>query len=159
MTGSAVQANYGHAFTRWWEHCHVAHPDYFALLPNGKRVPAAGPGRVNLCVSNPAVAARWMENARAFFRANPEAISFSASPNDNGYQGHCLCPECEKWDAPEARHADLAKWTDWSNLAARLFYRPNLLHEGHSLPLIFVHQLAANMTYRGALRRRACSAA
>jgi len=88
----------GHAFTKWWDAYHEQHPDYFALLPNGKRVPQTRPMDVKLCVSNPAVWAQWLENAERAFRNDPSLIMASASPNDG--PGFCTCEKCRAWDHP-----------------------------------------------------------
>lgn len=109
--GRSVEFQYGHAFGSWWERHHQAHPDWFAQQSGGGREWPAGLGgydRVKICVSNPAVLDQWAADALAFFKAHPEAASFSASPNDNAYSGHCMCERCRAWDAPDAPKVQLA---------------------------------------------------
>jgi len=238
--GGNFRANYGHGFTTWWEKHHDSHPEYFAMMPDGSRTwPWSNYDRVKICVSNQAVARQWMENAREFFRRSPEFLSFSASPNDNVFQGNCVCPECEKWDDPNgekytmnwraggkdvarehvsltdryvrfynrvaemlaqefpdklvggyaygswknpplrernlrpnvlvgyvgfndlyvagaSRRKDLEQWDEWATLARNLFYRPNLLHTGHGLPLVFIHKLAADIQHRAERNMMGC---
>jgi len=89
----------GHAFTKWWDAYHEQHPDYFARLPNGKRVPQTRPADVKLCVSNPAVWAQWLENAEKAFKDDPALVMVSASPNDG--PGFCTCEKCRAWDHPD----------------------------------------------------------
>jgi len=103
--GRSIQMNYGHGFTKWWDAYHETHPDYFAQQLNGKRdhyQTLGGTDRVKICVSNPAVLDQWIQNAQAFFKEHPEIASFSATPNDNAYSGHCLCERCKAWDAKDA---------------------------------------------------------
>ena len=230
--GGNVEASYGHAFLHWWDDYHEKHPDYFAMMPDGSRKwPWSNTERVKICFSNPAVQDQWMANARAYFKENPDSISFSATPNDNALQGHCTCPQCEAWDDPrgqkysmnwmaggkevvrdhvslsdrhfrfynlladrlakefpdkllgayaynswrnppirerqirpnvmvgyvgpnslgvsgDAWRKDLALWDEWAKLASKLFFRPNMLHGGHGMPLVYVHKLAADLRHR-----------
>jgi hypothetical protein len=100
--GSNATANYGHAFGAWWQKYHETHPEYFAMMPDGSRQwPWTNYDRVKLCISNPRVLEQWWEEARAFLKNNPDALSVSATPNDNAYDGHCTCAACEKWDPAE----------------------------------------------------------
>ncbi len=108
--GSSVEHQYGHGFTTWWEQYHEAHPDWFAQQAGGSRdwpTSLGGYERVKICVSNPAVLDQWVANALAHFRAYPQAASFSASPNDNAYSGHCMCERCKAWDPPGAPKVEL----------------------------------------------------
>jgi len=45
----------------------------------------------------------------------------------------------------ERREKDLAYWDGWSQLAERLYLRPNLLHGGNGLPAVYVHKLAHDL--------------
>lgn len=89
----------GHASTDWWEKYHVDHPDYFALLSNGKREPYRRPADVKLCVSNPAVAKQWLDNADEALRNDPTITTISATPNDG--PGFCVCENCRAMDNPD----------------------------------------------------------
>ncbi|MCX7014170.1 MAG: DUF4838 domain-containing protein [Candidatus Sumerlaeota bacterium] len=103
--GRSIAMKYQHGFTQWWEQYGEQHLDYFAMQVNGRRgffSVLGGSERIKICVSNPAVLDQWTLNAEAFFKANPEVASFSASPNDNAYNGHCMCEACKAWDAPDA---------------------------------------------------------
>ncbi|HLS27754.1 MAG TPA: DUF4838 domain-containing protein [Opitutales bacterium] len=96
-----------HSFGEWYDRFAESHPEWFALQPDGLRVseqdePYPRPDRVKLCISNPEVAEQWLKDAEAFFRANPNATVISASPNDGGWQGYCVCEVCKSWDAPDA---------------------------------------------------------
>jgi hypothetical protein len=88
----------GHGFTKWWDAYHEAHPDYFALQPNGTRT-ARTAAEVKLCTSNPKVAEQWLALAEEAFRNDPAKISMSASPNDG--PGFCVCKECRALDHPD----------------------------------------------------------
>jgi hypothetical protein len=108
--GSSVEHQYGHGFATWWEQYHEAHPDWFAQQSGGSREwpkSLGGYDRVKICVSNPAVLDQWVANAVAYFKVHPEGASFSASPNDNAYSGHCMCERCKAWDPPDAPKVEL----------------------------------------------------
>ncbi len=96
-----------HSFGDWYDRFAKDHPEWFALQPDGTRVseqeePYPQKDRVKLCISNPEVAAQWLDDAEAYFSANPNATMISASPNDGGWQGYCVCEVCKSWDAPDA---------------------------------------------------------
>ena len=67
-----------------------AHPEWFALQPDGTR-------SNQLCTSNPDVIRISIEKAREYFEKNPEAMLFSLSPNDE--LNFCTCPACKAVDA------------------------------------------------------------
>jgi hypothetical protein len=91
----------GHGFTDWWEKYHDAHPDWFALQPDGTRnVPAKNIHDAKLCISNPGVWKQWLDNAEGKFRADPTLLMVSACPNDGPW--HCVCENCRAWDHPAA---------------------------------------------------------
>lgn len=95
----SYQYNGGHAYTDWWEKYHTDHPDYFALLPNGKREPQGNPKDTKLCVSNPAVVKQWLDNADEALRNDPTTTTISATPNDG--PGFCVCENCRAMDNPD----------------------------------------------------------
>jgi len=95
--------NAGHAFTDWWARYGAAHPEYFAMGPDGSRVPAT-PRFAKLCVSNPEVVERVLEQMERQLAGNP-AGTVSASPNDGW--GFCLCPKCRAMDEPDAEKLTL----------------------------------------------------
>jgi hypothetical protein len=95
---SSLSIDGGHGFTDWWEKYHEEHPEYFALLPNGKREPLDDPKMVKLCVSNPAVWQQWLIEVRKTLRENPSQEVFNASPNDGWNRGQCTCDNCRAWD-------------------------------------------------------------
>ena len=70
------------------------HPEYYSMI-NGSRVVGA-----QACTSNPEVIKIAVQQAREFFDAEPEMMSFSLSSNDGG--GYCECPNCKALDPPEA---------------------------------------------------------
>jgi hypothetical protein len=102
----------GHAYGYVWEKYHAAHPEWFAMQPNGSRdLSKLGPARARLCKSN-------LELIEALARDKIEELdqrrsgSVSLSPNDGGPATFCMCPECKKLDPPEGR-----KITLWDNSA------------------------------------------
>jgi hypothetical protein len=86
-----------HAYNDWSDRYREAHPEYFALQPDGTR----DRGRdVKLCISNPDVARQWLDNQEALLRENPNVASLGATPNDGG--GWCVCEACRAMDHPDA---------------------------------------------------------
>ncbi len=86
-----------HAYNDWSDRYREAHPEYFALQPDGTR----GKGRdVKLCVSNPAVAEQWLNNMQEALKESPMVKSLGATPNDGG--GWCVCENCRAIDHPDA---------------------------------------------------------
>jgi hypothetical protein len=68
------------------------HPEYYALR-GGKRIPT------QLCLSNPDVLKITVQNLRKAMAANPEALYWSVSQNDN--RQYCTCESCRKIDERE----------------------------------------------------------
>jgi hypothetical protein len=66
----------------------AAHPEWFALH-DGKRID-------QLCSTNPDVIRITVEKAREFFTQNPDALTFSVSPNDG--EEFCECDRCRALD-------------------------------------------------------------
>lgn len=90
----------GHGFTDWWDKYHVAHPDYFALQPDGTRGLYYTAENAKLCDSNPAVWAQWLVEVEQRLVADPTLRVFNVSPNDGYDGGHCVCERCRSWDRP-----------------------------------------------------------
>ena len=108
--GHSISLNYHHGFVDWHELYAKTHPDFFAMQLNGSRAYASALGgseRRKICVSNPKVLDQWTTNAKAWFAGEPLSCSFSASPNDNAFGGHCMCPACKAWDAADAPKVEL----------------------------------------------------
>jgi hypothetical protein len=99
--GTQGKFKYGHAFGKYWELYGQAHPEWFALQPNGTRDQGTrSPERARLCVSNTELHKQVAADAIAALKADPELYSASISPNDGGPQYFCLCDRCKAWDAP-----------------------------------------------------------
>lgn len=90
-----------HAYTQWWDKYHESHPEYFALQPDGTRSLCTPPDRVKLCISNPEVVERWLEDAVAQLESDPDRRMVSVAPNDNAYMGFCTCADCTAWDTKD----------------------------------------------------------
>lgn len=110
----------GHSFTDWWDKYHETHPDYFALLPNGKRAPVRDKSTVKLCVSNPDVWNQWLDDTVKELRDDPTLMVVPAMPNDG--PGHCVCERCRSWDHPDAPKKSLTERhvKFWNELAKGL---------------------------------------
>lgn len=68
------------------------HPEYYALR-DGKRIPT------QLCLSNPDVLKIVIQNLRKKMAANPGALYWSVSQNDN--RQYCMCDKCRAIDERE----------------------------------------------------------
>ena len=100
-SGSII-LNYRHAYSDWYEKYGEAHPEWFALQPNGTRKQTTE--RPRLCKSNPDVARQRAAEIVEAAKADAKADSFSISPNDgSGHDHFCMCQECRKLDPPNGR--------------------------------------------------------
>ncbi len=90
----------GHGFSGWWEKHHKAHPEYFALQPDGTRSGFPGGKYAKLCQSSRAVRQQWLKDVEEKLKQDPNRTVFNASPNDGWFSGHCVCENCRAWDHP-----------------------------------------------------------
>jgi hypothetical protein len=100
----------GHAFGYVWEKYHAAHPEWFAMQPNGSRdMTKFGGDRARLCKSNLGlIEAIAKDKIEEMERTGRESASLA--PNDGGTATFCMCPDCKKLDPPNGR-----KITLWDN--------------------------------------------
>src|SRR5581483_1083888 len=77
--GHRFPFEFGHSFGGWWEKYGAAHPEFFALQPNGSRV--QHPPRERLCESEPKLWDQVAANAIAAFDADPNLRMFSICEN------------------------------------------------------------------------------
>ena len=103
----------GHSFEKWWKLYHEKHPEYFNLLPNGKRMPQRAPGLCTMCVSEPGVWKQRVEEWRKWW----EDVSKQRHPLypwvnccENDAAGLCTCARCRSWDGPDPRFAKSPYW-------------------------------------------------
>lgn len=109
--GSRSTFRFGHAFGQWWERYSQDHPEYFAVPPEGQG-PIRRDDRHKLCVSNPAVADRIIEEWMA--AGSPD--NWNVCPNDGS--GFCACDNCRAMDDPPDQDP-VAVWRGQTNLTAR----------------------------------------
>jgi hypothetical protein len=114
---SAVQnMGYGHNFADYWKRFGKAHPEFFSLLPNGKREPLKGNSSgtyITMCVSRPKL---WKQIISAWKNSplrNPEHIPYRPYVNacENDTPGMCTCAACRAWDAPDPGFNTSKYWT------------------------------------------------
>ena len=108
--GRSIELSCHHGFTQWWDEFHKTHPEFLAMQANGSREWPAVLGstdRAKFCVSNAVFLDTFIKKAQGCFAADPFATSYSASPNDNAFNGHCTCPQCRAWDAMDGRKVTL----------------------------------------------------
>ena len=103
--GYSVRFTFSHAFTDWWRRYGRTNPEYFALY-KGKRAPVRAnlADRIKMCVSNPGLRDRIVENWK-----NQKKRSRFINICENDSRGFCTCPECRKLDVtPPGK-----KWDDF----------------------------------------------
>ncbi len=84
------------------EKYYVAHPDFYPLdRISGKRIFQSA----QLCTTNPGVINHIAEQAREYFRANPEILFFPVKQED-GTTLWCQCDNCLNLLAPHRRYAN-----------------------------------------------------
>ena len=93
-------------------------PELFALV-NGKRQTS------QLCISNPEVLKRAIQETKNFFRKNPDAPWIGMGPNDGG--GFCECENCKALDA-----GDFDKFEHSVSMTDRYIWFFNKVLEGIS---------------------------
>jgi len=103
--GAGLRIATGHAWYQIMplEKYHSRHPEYFALLSNGRRVSSyRGRSKTRggqVCTSNPEVVAAFVAHCKAYFKRSPHAQSCSISMNDS--LGFCTCERCRSLYVPE----------------------------------------------------------
>ena len=101
--GRRAYSQFGHAYNHWLKKYGKEHPDWFAMMPDGKRVTPERPypslERAKLCVTNPQLQDFIAKKGMAYLAKNPDVLSFSVCPNDS--RGYCMCPKCKALDHPD----------------------------------------------------------
>ncbi len=93
--GGLSPVNINHSFNMFQKY-RKSHPEYFALV-DGKRdfgTKCASHGGGHLCLTNPEVIDRWVEEISGFFDKNPSQKFFGLVPMD-GLVRICGCPNCQ----------------------------------------------------------------
>ena len=103
----------GHSFAQWWKNYHEKHPEFFNMLPNGKRMPHRAPELCTMCVSEPGVwkqrVAEWRNWwKRASTGRHPPYPWVNCCDNDGA--ALCTCPRCRSWDGPDPRFEKSEYW-------------------------------------------------
>ena len=102
-----------HSFCDWWQRFHETHPEYFNLLPNGKREPLQNPRTVSMCVSCPGLWSQkvedWWKRYEADRKRDPSVLPWVCCC-DNDCAGTCTCDACRAWDGPDPRFGRNAYW-------------------------------------------------
>lgn len=109
----------------WAEHGQ-AHPEWFALQPDGTRDQSAAAERWRECPSNPALLDYVVNDIIARVRQDPTIPSISLSPNDGGYSSFCMCENCRKLDPPEAPAVSILLFDKVGQSARKTISYPSL---------------------------------
>ena len=91
-----------HAFRNWWKQYGEEHPEYFNLLPNGRREPFGLPHEVSMCVSQPKLWRRIVENWLAMPDEKPGLRPLIDCSENDGI-ALCTCQACQAWDVPPVK--------------------------------------------------------
>ncbi len=97
-----------------------SHPEYFAMLADGKRMHKTSNMRrfdVHYCVSNPAVAKIVTKSLIKWMKADPKAKYFWVTPGD-GRNRHCHCKKCLAQDIKPGVVSD--RWLKFINKIAKV---------------------------------------
>jgi hypothetical protein len=113
--GRGERMTYHHAFTDWWGRYGKDHPDWFQLLPGGKRGPAKKGGRFSMCVSNPEFQQEVVNRWKAAGGGRPGRHVINAVEND--ILGLCTCERCRAWDGKPP--ADYLRFTSPTSRLAK----------------------------------------
>ena len=112
--GTRRHITQGHSFQQYWKRFGETHPEYFNLLPDGKRRPLNGDrsgASVTMCVSEPGlwrqIAEDWRER---ILRAKAAGDEIYVGICENDSPGMCTCPRCRAWDAPSDLFAKSDYW-------------------------------------------------
>ncbi len=96
-----------HNFPDYWVRFGRSNPEFFSLLPDGKRAPLAGDPAgtyVTLCVSEPGL---WEQAIRDWETAGRPPV---LKVGENDTPGMCTCERCRAWDAPDWRFYTSPYW-------------------------------------------------
>ena len=111
--GTRISFRTGHAFGHWWEKYHEKHPEYFNLLPNGKRMPHRAPSICTMCVSEPGVRRQLVEEWRSWWEKESK-MRHARLPwvncCENDAAALCTCERCRSWDGPDPRFEKCPYW-------------------------------------------------
>jgi hypothetical protein len=94
-----ISLEYGHGFIKYWDRFSKTHPEYFNLLPDGRRISdpmyLRGAGSlISLNVSEPAL---WNQIVKDWKHSRTPVKSWiNCAENDTC--GRCVCSECLSWD-------------------------------------------------------------
>ena len=111
--GKRHNFNSGHSFAQWWNNYGKTHPEYFNLLPNGKRMPHRAPTICTMCVSEPGVWRQRVEEWRKWWaKVSKERHAPYPWVNccENDSSGLCTCERCRSWDGPDPRFEISPYW-------------------------------------------------
>ena len=126
---------WGHYFKDYIERYYDAHPDWFALQPDGTRKQSEKE-RPCLCMTNEGLIQETIENLVRDFADNPGAIAISACLPDGGHATPCMCEKCRALDSPDAPprryrvYSPAADVFDYVSLTDRVLWFMNRLADG-----------------------------
>ena len=111
---------YGHAFTRWAAQYGKAHPEWFALRPDGRRDVRKN---ASMCVSNEEFQQQIVDVWRKASQKYP-SMDFLLNVKENDTQNRCVCANCLALDG-EDRRGPTGRYALYRNVGERYarFYK------------------------------------
>ena len=102
------QFSAAHSFLSYWKRFGKSNPEFFQMLPDGRRGPLDGDPAghdVSMCVSNKNFIKQIAKDYKAIYN-NKKLRPFNRcrmTVGENDTPGMCTCAGCRAWDAPEEK--------------------------------------------------------
>ena len=105
----SYRLDYPEAFRDYWRRFGKTHPQFFNLLPDGRRKPDGNrTAHVSMCVSQPAL---WKQMVLDWRKNRTTRLPWvNAKPNDT--PGKCVCKKCLSWDVGRSNPRALSEARD-----------------------------------------------
>lgn len=100
-----------HSFLYLWDKYGESNPEFFNLLPDGRRAEHPGRGRrgqaVTLCVSEPGL---WRQLVADWQQSWRGRMGVHLLLGENDSPALCTCDRCRSWDTPDLRFESSRYW-------------------------------------------------
>ncbi len=130
---------WGHAFGHLWQKYSEAHPEWFAMRPDGSRDQSKRPERARLCVSNPGLIETIARETIEKLDSKKGLKAASICPNDGSYTTFCVCAECRALDHRDGRAILLRD----ESTGTRMYFEYNSLSDRY---VSFFNRIAEKVT-------------
>ena len=130
----AYRYKWGHNFMDYWDRFGAAHPDWFALQPDGTRTQTVK-GRPCFCFMSEGFIAQAARDVERAFASDPRYEAQSVCLPDGGPVTSCMCEGCRRLDPVNAaptrllRFTPRREWFDYVALTDRTLWFYNRIAE------------------------------